>query len=92
MLEKVQDFLRDKLCNFDSQGGGQNRQAQTVKGSITEPVEGKQPMVSCVMLNKGKHIVEVVSKLFINHLDKQFLDKQNRLFLLVESLLMQKYR
>ncbi|KAG5400345.1 hypothetical protein IGI04_014952 [Brassica rapa subsp. trilocularis] len=25
-------------------GGGQNRQAQTVKGSITEPVEGKQPM------------------------------------------------
>ncbi|CAN7057946.1 hypothetical protein IGI04_015106 [Brassica rapa subsp. trilocularis] len=25
-------------------GGGQNRQPQTVKGSITEPVEGKQPI------------------------------------------------
>ncbi|CAH8306619.1 unnamed protein product [Eruca vesicaria subsp. sativa] len=25
-------------------GGGQNRQAQTVKSSITEPVEGKQPI------------------------------------------------
>ncbi|KAG5398657.1 hypothetical protein IGI04_020471 [Brassica rapa subsp. trilocularis] len=35
-------------------------------GSKHDPA--KHSLVSCVMLNKGKHIVEVVSKLFINHL------------------------